>query len=377
MPQVLFGIDTFLSDGDKFRGLRLALITNNAATTSAGILTRVALLQSKFDLVKLFSPEHGLTARGEDGAFQENAGDVATGLRVTSLYGDQLKPSEEDLFDIDAILFDIPDVGCRFYTYSWTMTYVMEACAEFNKPLIILDRPNPISGDFNLTEGSMLDETNCSSFIGRWSIPVRHSCTPGELANYFAATRIRNLDLQIIEVRNWKRTQGVKEAKWFFVPPSPAIVDDETVFPKGSELYVKLSKVEAAGRVSGRSEIQLQLDRILMGRKSYLLSSSTYVTTGASQGGRTARSAGIGAAIGAAIGAISGGGKGAAIGGATGAGAGAGVEMIRKGEQVRVDSETRLDFRLENPIEVTLQSPSSSTPQRNNPSGPVRFGTRQ
>jgi len=158
---------------------------------------------------------------------------------------------------------------------------------------------------------------------------------------------------------------------------APIVVDDETVFPKGSELYVKLSKVEAAGRVSGRSEIQLQLDRILMGRKSYLLSSSTYVTTGASQGGRTARSAGIGAAIGAAIGAISGGGKGAAIGGATGAGAGAGVEMIRKGEQVRVDSETRLDFRLENPIEVTLQSPSSSTPQRNNPSGPVRFGTRQ
>jgi len=157
----------------------------------------------------------------------------------------------------------------------------------------------------------------------------------------------------------------------------PIVVDNETVFPKGSEVYVKLSKVEAAGRVSGRSEIQLQLDRIFLGKKSYLLSTSTYETTGASQGGRTARSAGIGAAIGAAIGAISGGGKGAVIGGATGAGAGAGVEAIRKGEQVRVDSETRLDFRLEDSIEVTLQSPSSSTPQRNNPSGPVRFGTRQ
>jgi hypothetical protein len=155
------------------------------------------------------------------------------------------------------------------------------------------------------------------------------------------------------------------------------VVDNETVFPKGSEVYVKLSKVESAGRVSGRSEIQLQLDRIFLGKKSYLLSSSTYATTGASQGGRTARSAGIGAAIGAAIGAISGGGKGAVIGGATGAGAGAGVEAVRKGEQVRVDSETKLDFRLEDSIEVTLQSPSSSTSQRNNPSGPVRFGTRQ
>src|SRR5215475_3831458 len=156
----------------------------------------------------------------------------------------------------------------------------------------------------------------------------------------------------------------------------PIIVDNETVFPKGSEVYVKLSKVQAAGRVSGRSELQLQLDRIYLGRKSYSVQSSTYASTGASQGGKTAKSAGVGAVIGAAIGAIAGGGKGAVIGGATGAGAGAGVEAVRKGEQVRVDSETRLDFRLEGPLEVTLQS-SSSSPQRNNPSGPVRFGTRQ
>ena len=159
---------------------------------------------------------------------------------------------------------------------------------------------------------------------------------------------------------------------------APIIVDNETVFPKGSEVYVKLSKVESAGRVSGKSELQLQLDRIFLGKKSYLVESNTYENTGESQGGRTARSAGIGAAIGAAIGAISGGGKGAVIGGATGAGAGAGVEAIRKGEQIRVASETRLDFRLEGPVEVTLQSsPSPNTSQRNNPSAPNRFGTRQ
>jgi len=158
---------------------------------------------------------------------------------------------------------------------------------------------------------------------------------------------------------------------------APLVVENETVFPKGSEVYVKLTKVDSAGRVSGKSEVQLQLDRIFLGRKSYTLDSSTYVSTGAGQAGRTARSAGVGAAIGAAIGAIAGGGKGAAIGGATGAGAGAGVEAVRKGEQVRVDSETRLDFRLESPVEVTLQSPSSNTSQRNNPSGPTRLGTRQ
>ena len=101
------------------------------------------------------------------------------------------------------------------------------------------------------------------------------------------------------------------------------------------------------------------------------------MSTGSSQTGRTAKSAGLGAAIGAAIGAISGGGKGAAIGAATGAGAGAGVEAIRKGEQVRVDPETRLEFRLEDAVEVTLESSSSTRQQRTNPSGPVRFGTRQ
>ena len=158
---------------------------------------------------------------------------------------------------------------------------------------------------------------------------------------------------------------------------SPIVVDNETVFPKGAEVYVKLTKVESAGRLSGKSELQLQLDRIFLGDKSYTLESNTFENTGASQGARTARSAGLGAAIGAAIGAISGGGKGAIIGGATGAGAGAGVEAVRKGEQIRVDSETRLDFRLENPLDVTIQfpSPTNSSPHRSL-SGPNRFGTR-
>jgi len=154
------------------------------------------------------------------------------------------------------------------------------------------------------------------------------------------------------------------------------VIDGETVFPEGSDVILKLASVQSAGRVRGTSELQLQLDRIFLGRKSYLVESSKYVSTGASQGARTAKTATLGAAIGAAIGAIKGGGKGAVIGGATGAGAGVGVEAIRKGEQVRVDSETRLDFRLEDSVEVTLQSSSSLTPQRNNPSGPVRFGTR-
>jgi hypothetical protein len=157
---------------------------------------------------------------------------------------------------------------------------------------------------------------------------------------------------------------------------APVKIDEETVFPRGAEVYVKLTNVQSAGRVRGRSELQLELDSISVGSRTYSLESSKYVSTGASQAGRTAKSAGLGAAIGAAIGAVTGGGKGAVIGATTGAGAGAGAEAIRKGEQVRVDSETRLEFRLEEPVEVTLQA-SATTPQRSNPSGPTRLGTRQ
>jgi hypothetical protein len=154
---------------------------------------------------------------------------------------------------------------------------------------------------------------------------------------------------------------------------APILVDNDTVFPKDSEVFVKVTKVDSAGRVRGKSELQLQLDRIFLGKKSYTLQSSTYENTGA----RTAKTGALGAAIGAAIGAIAGGGKGAVIGGATGAGAGVGVEAVRKGEQIRVDSESRLDFRLEESLQVTLQFPSSNTPQpRNNPSDLPRFGTR-
>lgn len=244
---MLFGVDSFLQNADRFNHMRFALATNAAATTSYGTTSSVALLKQGIKLTKLFSPEHGLTAQGEDGAFQTNSKDVATALPVISLYGDRLKPSKEDLADVDAILFDIPDVGCRFYTYLWTMTHIMEACAEYSKQLFILDRPNPISADLDLAEGPMLDETNCSSFIGRWSIPVRHSCTFGELANYFAATRTKELDLQIIKVQNWNRKHTAKDADSLFTPPSPAITDLETAL-----LYPGMGLLEGININEGR-----------------------------------------------------------------------------------------------------------------------------
>lgn len=226
MQQVIHGIDIFLQDPEVNKNSRFAMVTNNAAFTSGRILSRLELVDKGFNLIKIFSPEHGISVKGADGLYQKDSVDIKTALPIISLYGDRLMPTEEDLKDIDIVLFDIPDVGCRFYTYLWTMTYVMEACARYNKPLIILDRPNPIGGNLEMAEGPMLDEKNCTSFIGRWSIPIRHSCTLGELATYFSNKKINGLDLKIVPVKKWNRDQVTND----FYHTSPAIQNISTAF---------------------------------------------------------------------------------------------------------------------------------------------------
>lgn len=244
---VLFGVDQLLPQKNAFAFDRIALVTNDAATTSKGMSSRIALLKAGFSIIKLFSPEHGLVATGVDGVHQKNTFDPLTGLPVISLYGDKLMPDEEDLSDINLVLYDIPDVGCRFYTYLWTMTYLMDACSRYQKKLVILDRPNPIGGNFEMAEGPWLNEADCSSFIGRWNIPVRHSCTLGELARYFAVVKSISLDLQVIPVQNWKRNETIIESKWFFKPPSPAIKDETTAL-----LYPGMGLLEGINVNEGR-----------------------------------------------------------------------------------------------------------------------------
>jgi len=224
---VQYGIDQLVEKLFTWKEKRIALVTNDAAKTTSRIASRIALIENGYNITKLFSPEHGIHTKGEDGVAQHNATDILTGLPVISLYGAKLAPTEEDLQDIDIVLFDIPDIGCRFYTYLWTMTYVMEACATCKKKLIILDRPNPIGASLEKAEGPMLDETNCSSFLGRWSIPVKHACTLGELANYFAATKLSGLELEIIKVKNYRRHYTALH-DFSFVPTSPAMTDIHT-----------------------------------------------------------------------------------------------------------------------------------------------------
>lgn len=240
------GVDIMLSRPVFGKKERLGLITNNAALTSGFIPSRKALMQ-EYNLVKLFSPEHGLDAAGADGHFMHNRTDALTGLPVVSLYGERLAPDQQNLEDIDCLLVDLPDIGSRFYTYLWTMTHALEACAQFNKPLFIADRPNPLSGDLSLAEGPMLDEQQAASFIGRWRMPVRHSCTLGELALYFNAVKKINCPLQVIPCEGWNRNSLHPDHCTSFVPPSPAISCFESAL-----LYPGLCFLEATNISEGR-----------------------------------------------------------------------------------------------------------------------------
>jgi uncharacterized protein YbbC (DUF1343 family) len=248
MHKIQYGIDVLLAQQPQWKSKRIAFVTNHAATTSRFIPSRAALLQQGFNILKLFSPEHGLDTTGADGHAMGNSIDPLTKLPVISLYGDNLAPSHEDLTDIDLLLFDIPDVGCRFYTYLWTMSYVLEACAANNIPFVIADRPNPLSGNIQLAEGPMLDETHCRSFIGRWSIPVRHSCTLGELARYFNSSRGINGDLEVIPCVNWRRNMFYPDWSHSFIPLSPAIPAFESAL-----LYPGLCFLEATNCSEGRA----------------------------------------------------------------------------------------------------------------------------
>ena len=212
-----------------FRG-SWGMVTNDAARCSADprLLSRKALVDAGVPLTQLFSPEHGISRYGADGKAMDDDTDPVTGLPVCSLYGKTMRPPAELLKPLSGVLFDIPDIGTRFYTYIWTLSHVMEACAEAGRPLVVLDRVNPIGGDLAWSEGPVLDVAHCGSFLGRAPIPVRHSLTAGEFARWLAAHWNLDLDLTIVPVQGWSRTMHWPDTGLPFVPASPAMPSYES-----------------------------------------------------------------------------------------------------------------------------------------------------
>jgi len=245
--RVQFGVDVLLSDrADLLDSKRIGLVTNQTGVTSSLEWTVDALHKNpKVRLECLFGPEHGIRGDMQDAARIDSFIDPRTGLKVFSLYGDHYKPTADMTQDVDALVYDIQDVGARYYTYIATMNRCLEAAAEQDKELILLDRPNPITG--TAIEGNVLEESH-RSFVGERPIPIRYGMTIGELAQMFNREFGVGCDLTVVKAKGWKRSMWYDETGLPWVMPSPNLptLDAATVYP-GTCLFEGVNVSEGRG----------------------------------------------------------------------------------------------------------------------------------
>src|SRR5262249_1674198 len=213
----------------RLKGRNIGLVTNHTGRDRRGRATADVLHAAEgVKLVALFSPEHGI--RGElDQSNITDATDAKTGLPVYSLYGKRRKPDAETLKGIDTLVYDIQDIGCRFYTYISTLGLVLESAAENKVKLVVLDRPNPIGG---LAIDGPLTDAGRESFIAYHSLPIRHGMTVGELAKLFVAERKLNVELEVVKCEGWKRGDFFDRTGLTSVNPSPTMRNRGPALPR-------------------------------------------------------------------------------------------------------------------------------------------------
>ena len=240
--EVLTGLDVLERQGfAPLRGKRVGLITNHTGLDRDGKRNVDVMLTSGIKVTTLYSPEHGITG-GAD-ADVANSRDSATGLSVVSLFQPQQRRLTPDkMRDADVLVYDIQDIGSRFYTYSCTMLYALEEAAKAHKPFFILDRPNPITGTH--VEGPMLDP-DLKSFVGCYALPLRHGLTFGELATLANAEQHWNADLHVIKMQNWQRGDWFDSNGLTWVNPSPNMRNLNEAL-----LYPGVAMLEAASNYS-------------------------------------------------------------------------------------------------------------------------------
>ncbi|HYF70234.1 MAG TPA: DUF1343 domain-containing protein [Ohtaekwangia sp.] len=202
----------------------VALLVNHTATIGSTHLVDT-LMSLGVDIKKILGPEHGFRGNAADGELVAHGKDTKTGLPVISLYGKNKKPTQEQLADVDIVIFDIQDVGTRFYTYISTLHYLMEACAENGKRVVVLDRPNPHGG---YVDGPML-QPEFKSFVGMHPIPVVHGLTVGELANMINGEGWlaggKKCDLDVVTMKHWKHGDQYDVP----IAPSPNLPNDQAI----------------------------------------------------------------------------------------------------------------------------------------------------
>lgn len=243
MNDVKLGIEKLLEDPKAIlEGGRVGLICNQASVDRK--FRHVADLftaDPRFALTALFGPQHGIRGDVQDNMIETgHSVDRATGLKVFSLYSETREPTEEMLDGLDALVFDLQDVGCRVYTFIYTMANAMNACARFGKKFVVCDRPNPIGG--TEVEGNLL-EPGHESFVGQFPIPMRHGMTVGELALLFNREFGIGCELDVVRMEGWERNSFYEETGCSWVMPSPnmptndtAVVFPGTVFFEGTQV---------------------------------------------------------------------------------------------------------------------------------------------
>ncbi|HEX5888239.1 MAG TPA: exo-beta-N-acetylmuramidase NamZ domain-containing protein [Pyrinomonadaceae bacterium] len=228
--KVLTGIDVLERDNFKpLAGLRIGLVTNHTGRNREGRPTIDVLNKAPgVKLVALFSPEHGIRGLADENI--SDSKDEATGLPIYSLYGETRRPKAEQLKDLDALVYDIQDIGARFYTYISTLGYVLEEAAKVKLPVFVLDRPNPIGGVD--VEGPIADSDKLS-FISYHTIPTRHGLTVGELAQLFNRQRNIGADVRVIKMEGWRRAMWFDETNLTWINPSPNMrsLTEATLYP--------------------------------------------------------------------------------------------------------------------------------------------------
>lgn len=236
-----------LLDGaaDHLRDEALGLVVHPASVTSDLKLSVDALLEGGFRLEALFGPQHGARGEKQDNMIEsEHYSDPVTGLPVHSLYSTVRKPTPEMLDGLDAVLFDLQDVGVRVYTFVWTMALAMEACGEAGVRFVVLDRPNPVGGV--VREGPVL-RPGFESFVGLHPVPLRHGLTCGELASWLVGVRGVDCELEVVGCSGWRRSMAWGETGLPWVMPSPNLPT-----PSSCDVYPGMVLVEGTNLSEGR-----------------------------------------------------------------------------------------------------------------------------
>src|SRR5690606_8500790 len=244
MATVLNGVDRLDEFAHLFRGKRLGLITGPTGLNRK-LRATIEVLHEKFHLVALFSPEHGVRGDQAAGAWVDTYKDPLTGVPVYSLYrSDSKRLTAEMLDQVDMIIYDIQDIGVRYYTYIYTMLYALEDCAAAGKPFVVLDRVNPLDG--RTVEGNLIKD-GYHSFVGNYKLPIRYGLTVGELAIMAEDQMGWNGDLTVIPCAGWHREMQFPHTGNVWVPPSINIPRFETAL-----LYAGTCLLEGTNVSEGR-----------------------------------------------------------------------------------------------------------------------------